>query len=140
MAPKRAQDGPPAGTGPRRAAPAETEAWLERLALPLRVPARALADLVRESVPDAEERVAWGVPMWRVPGGEDFCYLHARRDDVGLGFQRGRMLDDPRGRLVALGNARDARHLRMGPGEDVPAGEARAFVVQAAALARRPPR
>lgn len=114
----------------------ETERYLERLPLPLRVPARELAHVVREAVPEARERVKWGIPMWSV-GGTDFCYLRHGDDHVSLGFQQGASLQDPCGLLVALGRAKGARNLLVRVGEPVPCRQAKDLVVQAARLARR---
>jgi hypothetical protein len=100
----------------------------------LRPAACDLADLVAEAAPDAVLRLKYGCPMWHVDGA-DFCYLLRGKDQVSLGFQQGSDLDDPRGILVALGKARDARHVVVREGGGVPA-QTRGFVERAAALAR----
>lgn len=100
----------------------------------LRPAALDLAGLVARAAPDAELRLRYGCPMWNV-GGADFCYLLRGRGQVSLGFQRGAELDDPHGLLVALGKARDARHVLVREDGRVPA-QTRGLVAQAAALAR----
>lgn len=110
------------------------EAWLRDAHPGLRDAGWDLARVVEETVPDAEARVKWGVPMWSVDG-RDFCYLSRTKDRVSLGFQRGADLRDPRRLLSALGNARDARHVVVPLGSRVPEGVA-ALVAQAADLAR----
>lgn len=115
-----------------------------RVPYPLRGHARAIVDLVRESEPDAEERIKYGIPMWAV-AGRDFCYLtfgpsrgKGVPPKVSLGFQEGTRLPDPDGRLVAITSAaKVARHVVVRADEDVPTDAVRALVSAAAALARR---
>ena len=118
----------------RRAVDDPLRAYLRDVPPVLRVPAEALAHVVARAAPDAALRLKYGCPMWAVDG-VDFCYLLGNERQVSLGFQRGAELRDPEGLLVALGKARDARHVVVRPGEPVPAA-ARGFVEEAAALAR----
>ncbi|GMV41833.1 MAG: hypothetical protein AMXMBFR64_35490 [Myxococcales bacterium] len=71
--------------------------------------------VVRQALPDSEERVISG---WRVVAygdGRLVCYLKPRRDGVHLGFYHGAVLPDPDGLLVGTGKR--MRHVPISAGE-----------------------
>ncbi len=76
-----------------------------------------LRRFIRESVPEAEERVYKGGSGmgYHAPRCGAFCGLFLRRDAVYLAFPYGDRLPDPEGLLEAGG-----RYVVFRPGDDVP--------------------
>lgn len=87
---------------------------------PVRILAERLRDIVRATIPDAEERVQ---PGWRALGYHDphagyFCGIFPQHGCVRIYFERGRWLADPDGllegdgrrtRMMVIRTARDIR-------------------------------
>ena len=65
--------------------------------------------LVRETLPQAEEVMKWGAPVYLAPDGTPEVYLYAGRDHVNIGFIHGVLLDDPNGLLK--GKGKEGRHV-----------------------------
>jgi molybdopterin-guanine dinucleotide biosynthesis protein A len=72
-----------------------------------------LRDLLRATVPDAQESVyeGWHGFGYRHPRAGYFCAVFPRADDVRLSFEQGAALADPRGLLE--GSGRQVRHVEV---------------------------
>jgi hypothetical protein len=76
-----------------------------------------LRRFIRESVPEAEERVyKGGTSMGYHARGSAFCGLFSRPDAVYLAFPRGDVLPDPAGLLVRS----QGRYAVLRPGDALP--------------------
>ena len=127
---------------PARADPAEgakkrhpdVEAYLARQPIPQRALAEELRKLVHRSVKDARETIYYGVPFFFVDGFW-FCYVSPAKKHVTLGFTMGDRIRDPSKRLVGTGKS-PIRKIALKLDDAVP-DEARSWIEQAAALARK---
>ena len=81
-----------------------------RLALELR-------KLVRDSIPEAEERVQKGWETISYVRNGIFCYLQPQKSWVNFGFYRGTELPDPQGLLE--GGGEKLRHIKVRKTEDI---------------------
>src|SRR5512139_3786960 len=90
--------------------------FVERKVLPEYRPIVAmLRELLHETVPDAEELVSYGQPMYR-RNGLVFAWLTASGSGISLGFRRGVEFEDRYGLL--RGTGKWARNIRMkNPGD-----------------------
>lgn len=83
---------------------------------------RAIADklvgLVRSAVPQAEEGLKWGMPVFSLDG-EMFAYFRSQKNDVrfGLAYVKGVDLDDPEG--VLGGTGQDGKHVKYASVKDI---------------------
>lgn len=75
-----------------------------------------LLALVRTTLPEAQETIKWGRPVFSAD--HDICYVAKARTHASLGFYRGADLDDSRGLLE--GSGRKLRHVKVGVGAAVP--------------------
>lgn len=90
-----------------------------------------LVDLVRKTVPSAEERIHHGAPWFRVDGTWlGYVAVHARH--VNLGFRYGALLDDPDGLLEGTG--KQMRHVKVSDPDDVPVDALAGLIERAAKL------
>lgn len=120
------------------------EALLETVSPPIRALAEELRALVVATLPEAVERVRAG---WRIIGYDlpsdgrrrltFSAWVMPEARHVHLGFVHGTLLADPVGRLQGRGITKRARWLTYRPGEAVDAAVVRAFLLDAAAVARR---
>lgn len=85
---------------------------------------RELLALVRQTLPEAEETIKWGRPVFS--GGRDVCYLAKAREHATLGFYGGAELDDPAG--ILEGTGRKLRHVKVGVGADIPRSTLESFL------------
>ena len=87
-----------------------------------------LRELVRTTVPQAEECVKYTVPFYTYHGL--FCFLSAKRDHVVLALCEGASLPDPFGLLT--GDQKQLRHIEVSPRDTFPEKEIRYMLVEAA--------
>jgi hypothetical protein len=92
----------------------EVRAFLESLEPTSRDIVTALRDVVRRSVPDAEETILWGGLSYHTPwvGGRvkgAICQIVAKRGEVRLEFIHGVRLADPAG--ILCGNRLSKRYV-----------------------------
>jgi hypothetical protein len=73
---------------------------------------RAARHLILDTLPDAKELMKWAAPVYRLPSGQDVCYLYGAKAHVNLGFLFGAQLDDPAGLLEGAGQ-KDSRHIHL---------------------------
>lgn len=94
-------------------------------------PVRALLvemrSLILSALPDAEERMKYGAPMYFGPGGDALAYLYGGKDHAHLGFIGGDRFEDPEGLLTGRG---DSRHVVLRPGDVPPETALRALLAQ----------
>ncbi len=68
-----------------------------------------LRDLVRSTVPKAEECIRWGQPVYDLDG--PLCYIKAFRNQVNFGFWRGDLIADPK--KLLLPSPDSIRHIKL---------------------------
>lgn len=96
---------------------------------------RWLADLIRATVPDAEEGIYHQMPSWALPdGGRIFAHVAVYARHANLGVGHGTRFADPDGLLE--GSGRSHRFVRVAAPGAVPKAKLAAFIRQAARLAR----
>ena len=88
------------------------EQYIEQASAPAAEILRSARRLILGTLPDVEERMKWGAPIYRMPSGQDVCYLYGGKEHVNLGFLFGAQLDDPEGLLEGAGQ-KDSRHVRL---------------------------
>ena len=74
-----------------------------------------LADIVRAAVPEAEEAIKWGQPVFSKDG--PFCFIKAHKAHVNLGFWWGIKISDPT--QVLEGSGDKMRHIKVRDGADI---------------------
>lgn len=94
--------------------------------------AERLRAIVREAVPEAEERghPGWHAIGYRSPEAGYFAGIFPREDHVMLVFEWGALLPDPDG--VLTGDTRQTRHVIVRRAEDVPEHALKRLLVLAA--------
>lgn len=80
--------------------------------------ANALRELVRDTIPEAIERVrpGWGLIGYDVPVGRRtryFAFIWLEPEHVHLGFEHGVLMEDPKGLLEGRGITKQVRWLTM---------------------------
>ena len=82
---------------------------------------RALLDWLRAfiaaTLPEAEEGMKWGAPVWAV-AGQPQIYIYGGKDHANLGFIHSAGLDDPEDLLK--GKGKDGRHVQLWPDSELP--------------------
>ena len=116
---------------------AELKAFFDTLAPETKPLVLALRDVVRRTVPHAEESLLWGGLSYHRPqvGGRvkgAVCQIVAKGDKVRLDFIHGVRLADPRGLL--LGNRVSKRFVPIGSVADAGRREVADLIRDAAAL------
>ena len=101
---------------------------------PVQLAIQELRRLVKEMLPEAEERahLGWGIFNYYLNG--ELGYVGGQGDEAVLGLTRGVDLDDPAGLLVSSKSARYMRQLRLRPGAPLPESAIRDFLTQARRL------
>jgi hypothetical protein len=106
--------------------PIPPEAFLARYPEPTQVIAETLRDLVRQTVPEAAERVrlGWRLIGYDLPVGRRsvfFAYVAPEPQHVHLGFQVGTWMADPQ-RLMKGAHLRlkKVRYVTFVPGQPIP--------------------
>ncbi|MDP9484178.1 MAG: DUF1801 domain-containing protein [Chloroflexota bacterium] len=106
--------------------PIPPEAFLARYPEPMQVIAETLRDLVRQTVPEAAERVrlGWRLIGYDLPVGRRsvfFAYVAPEPQHVHLGFQVGTLMADPQ-RLMKGAHLRlkKVRYVTLVPGQPIP--------------------
>ena len=98
--------------------------------------ARWLAQLIRDTVPDAEEGIYHQMPSWALPGGgRIFAHVAVYANHANLGVGHGTRFADPDGLLE--GGGRSYRFVRVTAPDAVPKAKLVAFIRQAARFAKQ---
>jgi hypothetical protein len=117
------------------------EALLEPFPPAMRAIAERLRDLVHAAVPDVIERVrpGWHLIGYDVPNGRRtvyFAYVAPETEHVHLGFEHGRAMRDPDGRLQGAGITRQVRWLTFRDGDPLDEEAVVALIQEAVRVAR----
>ncbi|MCP4967517.1 MAG: DUF1801 domain-containing protein [bacterium] len=97
---------------PSDMAASSVDQYIEQATAPVGAILRSARQLILKTLPDVLELMKWGAPIYRLPSGQDICYLYGGKEHVNLGFILGAQLDDPNGLLEGAGQ-KDSRHVRL---------------------------
>lgn len=114
-------------------AASSVEEYIAGIAEGLRPVAEEARRIILDALPDSEEAIKWAQPTYRV-AGRHVAYLKASKKHVTFGLTQGRELDDPDGRLE--GSGQQMAHVKLVALDDIDEPQFRAWLQQAAALAR----
>jgi hypothetical protein len=119
------------------------EAFLEDYSPSHRAIANRLRAIVRETIPDATERVrvGWRVIGFDLPEGRRtpfFAWVFPEREHVHLGFPQGVFIDDHEGLLHGAGITKRARWLTYTSTYDIDVDVAARLIRAAAGIAELP--
>lgn len=114
---KRTKPTSPVKPGRRADIGAPTTAWFDALDGALAPLAARVATLIRDTAPNANEALKWGMPCWSAANGAVVVALARYRAHLTLYFHRGVELPDPRGLLV--GTASCMRGLKIRSAADL---------------------
>ncbi|HEX5014359.1 MAG TPA: DUF1801 domain-containing protein [Candidatus Limnocylindrales bacterium] len=117
-----------------------TDTFLGRYPPAVQQTAHEVRNLVRESVPDAIERVRVG---WQLIGydlplrryGLYFAYIAPESDHVHLGFEYGVFMDDPHGLLLGAGLTKQVRWLALARPDEIDRDATIALLAEGARVA-----
>ena len=119
---------------PRKRSPAVAKAFADAPSAGAEA-GRWLAEIVRATVPDAEEGIYHRMPSWALPkGGRIFAHVAVYAKHANLGVGHGTRFADPDGLLE--GSGRSHRFVRVAAPGAVPRAKLVAFIRQAARFAR----
>lgn len=107
--------------------------YLEEVESELRPVAEEVRRIIRHELPDSDEAIKWSQPTYRV-AGKHVAYLAATKKYVTFGLTQGRALDDPTDRLE--GGGQQMAHVKLASLDDIDEQQFRAWLRQAAGLAR----
>ena len=102
------------------------EALLESAPPPMRDVAEWLREIVRRTLPEAEERVraGWGIIGYDIPVARRrtafMAWIWAQPEHVHLGFPQGHLMRDPDGLLDGAGVTKRARWTTHTPSDRMP--------------------
>lgn len=107
----------------------KADAFFDELNEPIAALARELRDIIRKAIPDADESIKWGIPVYEANGLT--CALRPSGDYVALQFYAsGITLDDPDGLLEGTG--KKMRHVKIRTKSDLKKRLFTAWIKQAA--------
>jgi hypothetical protein len=107
---------------------------------PMQEMANRLREIVRETIPEAVERVrpGWRLIGYDLPIGRKsvyFAYVAPENEHVHLGFEHGWAMHDPHGLLQGVGITKQVRWLTFLDGDPVPAELCRELILEGARVA-----
>ena len=89
-----------------------------------------LRAVMRETVPDAKEVIAYGIPMWR--RNKIFVYMNPTKKDITFGFSHGTQFEDRYGLLKGKGKV--AKNLKIKNVKDISKTVLKYYIRQAVKL------
>jgi hypothetical protein len=89
--------------------------------------------LIRTAVPDAQEAISYGIPMYRL--NKVLAWINPSTSGVTVGFTYGKAFEDRFGLL--RGSAKHSRHVRIRTPAELNRAALRYYLKQAAAYDRR---
>jgi hypothetical protein len=104
-----------------------------RVAPEFRPVVAAIRSLMKESAPDAEEVISYGMPVYK--GKKLFAWINPPVKDVTLGFSRGAQMEDKYSLLRGTAKG-GARHLRMKSVDEENKAALKYYIKQAVKLDR----
>lgn len=116
------------------------EALLEDFPPPMQSIANRLREIVKETIPEAVERVrpGWRLIGYDLPIGRKavyFAYVAPENEHVHLGFEHGWAMRDPHGLLAGVGITKQVRWLTFLAGDPIPADLCRELILEGARVA-----
>ena len=101
------------------AKPVQTvDSYIAARSPPVRATLKSLRELIHATLPEIEEGMKWGAPVFLDSNGVPVVYLYGGKDHANLGFIHGAELDDPKGLLQGRGES--GRHVEIYPDETIP--------------------
>lgn len=91
--------------------------------------AEALRNLIRETAPELEENLKWGMPNYS--NAKNLLYLASQKNHVNFGFHDASFLNDPEKLLEGTGAK--MRHVKIRTLENIPLEGLRNLILQAVA-------
>lgn len=91
--------------------------------------AEALRNLIRETAPELEECLKWGMPNYS--NAKNILYLASQKNHVNFGFHDASFLNDPHNLLEGTGAK--MRHVKIRKQDDIPLEGLRDLIRQAIA-------
>ncbi len=90
---------------------------------------KAIRDLMRDCAPNAQEAVAYGIPVWRAK--KIFAVISPNKQGITFSFTHGNEFEDKYGLLRGVGKV--SKHVKIKTVEDVTKNEAalRYYIQQA---------
>jgi len=85
-----------------------------------------LRELVSEVVPDAEEAIKWGTPVFSKV--KNICYMAVFRKHVTFAFYDGRMLKDPEG--ILQGTGKMMKHIKLKTLDDIDQEQIKKWIIE----------
>lgn len=86
----------------------------------------SIRSMIRELVPDAEEALKWGTPVYsRI---RNICYMAAFKEHVTFAFYDGRMLKDPE--RILEGTGKMMRHVKIRKVEDIDREQVKKWIIE----------
>jgi hypothetical protein len=116
------------------------EALLGDFPPPMQAIANRLREIVRDTIPEAVERVrpGWRLIGYDLPIGRKtvyFAYVAPENEHVHLGFEHGWAMRDPDGLLQGVGITKQVRWLTFLDGDPVPTDLCRELILEGARVA-----
>jgi hypothetical protein len=116
------------------------EVLLEDFPPPMQAIANRLREIVKETIPEAVERVrpGWRLIGYDLPIGRKtvyFAYVAPENEHVHLGFEHGWAMRDPDGLLQGVGITKQVRWLTFLDGDPVPTELCRELILEGARVA-----
>jgi hypothetical protein len=120
--------------------PIPPEALLEDFPPPMQSIANRLREIVKETIPEAIERVrpGWRLIGYDLPIGRKavyFAYVAPENEHVHLGFEHGWAMRDPLALLAGVGLTKQVRWLTFLDGDPIPAELCRDLILEGARVA-----
>ena len=91
-----------------------------------------IRQMMRETAPEAEEFVTYGIPAWRAK--KIVAVLSPTKKDITFAFSRGAEIEDKHGLLKGVGTV--SKHIKLKTVKDVKKAELRYYIQQALKLDR----
>lgn len=88
-----------------------------------------LRELIKDTVPEAEEKILWSTP-WYYLAGKLFVYLADNKSHINFGFAYGANLKSD----LLEGTGKNMRHIKIRIGEEIDTGNLKELLTQAAKL------
>lgn len=111
-------------------ASAPVDAFIGKLEPPIQGVAMTLRQLIRETAPEVQETIKWGMPCYEYNGL--LCSINPAKAYVNLQIFRSAELTDPDGLLEGTGKA--MRHVKVRSTDSMPSQGIRALLKEAIRL------
>ncbi len=89
---------------------------------------KKLRAFIHDELPDATERMEFGVPVFLNAHGVPVIYIFGAKNHANFGFLRYDMLTDTDG--VLIGSGKPSKHIEISPGREFDKDMLRRFIAQ----------